>query len=138
MFSWSMSSSFAITYVDLWMPSKYTDSIGNMTLMNTMCDKSQFVVIVLVTKKIYAVFAENVFQHVLMKFDLCHIVVVDDGNPFICDFVAMSKTVDLNFDIIFKRNHKGLTVEYFHRFLNNVVTIAMEDRQSDDAFVRPK
>ena len=103
--------------------------------MNAMCDMSQFVVVVPVTNESSAILAENFFQHVLMKFGLCHLVVIDDGTPFKGAFVAMCKALALNYDILAKRNHKGLTVEHFHRFLNKAVTIAMEDRQSNDVFV---
>ena len=50
--------------------------------MNAMCDMSQFVVVVPVTNESSAILAENCFQHVLMKFGLCHLVVIDDGTPF--------------------------------------------------------
>ena len=36
MFSWPVSSPFAILHVDLWMPGHHTDSNGYMTLM-TLC-----------------------------------------------------------------------------------------------------
>ena len=70
-----------------------------------------------------------------MKFGLCHLVVIDDGTPSKGTFVAMCKALDLNFKIRTKRNHRGLTVEHFHRFFNKAVTIAIEDRKSDDVFV---
>ena len=54
-----------------------------------------------------------------MKFGLCHLVVIDDGNPFKGAFVAMCTALDLNYDILANRNHKGLTVEHFHRFLKS-------------------
>ena len=117
------------------MPGKYTDSNGNMALMNAMCDMSQFVVVVPVTNESSSTLAENFFQHVLMKFGLCHLVVIDDGTPFKGAFVATCTTLDLNYDILTKRNHKGLTAKHFRRFLNKAVTIAMEDRQSNDVFV---
>ena len=43
MFSWSLSILFTILHVELWMPGKYTDSKGNIALMNTICDMIQFV-----------------------------------------------------------------------------------------------
>ena len=46
MYSWSLSISFVIIHVDLWMPGKYTDSKGNMALMNGMRDMSQFAAVV--------------------------------------------------------------------------------------------
>ena len=70
-----------------------------------------------------------------MKFGLCHLVVLDDGSPSKVAFIAMCDTLNLNYDVLAKRNHKGLTVEHFHRFLNNSITIAAEDRGTNDAFV---
>ena len=49
--------------------------MGNMVLMNTMCDVSHFVVVP-VPDESSATLADYFFQHVLMKFGLCHIVVV--------------------------------------------------------------
>ena len=70
-----------------------------------------------------------------MKVGLCHLVVIDDGTLFKGTFVAMYKSLDLNYDILDKHNHKELTVELFHRFLDKAVTIAIEDRQCNDVFV---
>ena len=61
-----------------------------------------------------------------MKFGLCYLVVLDDGNPFKGAFVAMCKSLKSNYDVLAKHNHKGLSVEHFHRFLNKATTIAME------------
>ena len=41
----------------------------------------------------------------------------------------------LNNDGLAKRNSKGLTVENFHRFLIKSVTIAAEERGTNDIFV---
>ena len=68
MFSWPVSSPFVIIHVDLWIPGKYTDSNGNMALMNAICDMSQFVVVVPVTNESSTTLAENFFQYVFMKF----------------------------------------------------------------------
>ena len=70
-----------------------------------------------------------------MKFGLCHLVVLDDGNPFKGAFVAMCKSLKVNYDILAKRKYNGLSVEHFQRFLNKVIKISMEDRQSNDVFV---
>ena len=47
----------------------------------------------------------------------------------------MCDDLNLNHDVLAKRNHKGLTVEHFHRFLNKSITIAAEDRGTNDIFV---
>ena len=134
-FSWPVSLPFAIICIDLWMFSKYTDSNGNVILMDTMGNISQFVVVALVPDESSTILANYFFQHVLMKFGVCHLVVLDDGTPFKGAFVNMCKALDLNYDILAKRNHKGLLVENFHHLFNKGTAIVMEDRKSNDVLV---
>ena len=47
----------------------------------------------------------------------------------------MCETLNLNHDVLAKRNYKGLTVEYFHRFLNKNVTVTAEERDTNDIFI---
>ena len=47
----------------------------------------------------------------------------------------MCKTLRINYKILAKRNHKGLLVEKFHRFINKAITIAAVDRGTNDVFV---
>ena len=47
----------------------------------------------------------------------------------------MCEALNPNHDVRAKRNHKGLTVEHFHRFLNKSVTIGAEERGTNDIFV---
>ena len=58
-------------------------------LLNAMCDTSQFVVVVLVRDETSTTLADNSMQQVLMKFGLCHLVVLDDGSPCKGSFIAM-------------------------------------------------
>ena len=74
-------------------------------------------------------------QHILMKFGLCHLVVLDDGTPFKGDFITMCQALNLSYDIFAQCNHKRLSVENFRRFLNKSVTIAAEDRDTTNIFV---
>ena len=66
---------------------------------------------------------------------MCYLIVLDDGTPFKGSFVAMYQSLKLNYEILAKRNHKGLSVEHFHRFLNKSVTIVVENRGTIDIFV---
>ena len=47
----------------------------------------------------------------------------------------MCKALHINYNILAKRNHKGLLVEKFHRFINKAIAIATEDRNTNDVFV---
>ena len=135
MFSFPISSPFAILHVDLLIPGHHTDPNGYIALMDTMCDMIQFVVIVHVPNESSATLTSSFMQHILMQFGLCHLVVLDDGNQFKGAFIAMCDTLNLNYDVLANRIHKGLRVEHFHRFLNKSVTIAAEDLGTNDIFV---
>ena len=128
-------SPFAILNVDLWLPEHMTDRNGRISLMNTMCDMVQFVVIVYMLDETSTTLASHFIQHILMEFEMCHLIVLDDCTPFKGTFVAMCQTLNLNYDILAKRNHKGLSVEHFHRFLNKSVTTAVEERGTNHIFV---
>ena len=64
-----------------------------------------------------------------------HLVVIDDGTPFKADCVTMCQAYNPNYDVLTNRNHKGLSVEHFYRFLNKSVNIAVEERGTNDIFV---
>ena len=71
----------------------------------------------------------------LMKIGLCHLVVLNDGTSFKVAFVAIRKVLKLNYNILAKRNYKGLSMEHSHRFLIKATTIAMEYHQCTDVIV---
>ena len=74
-------------------------------------------------------------QHVLLKFGMCHLVVIDDNTPFKGAFVAICQVLNMNYDVLTNRNHNGLSVEHFNHFLNKSVTIAAEECGNNDIFV---
>ena len=47
----------------------------------------------------------------------------DDRTPFKGAFVAMYKALDINYNILAKRNHKRLSVGHLRRFLNKPTII---------------
>ena len=98
------------------MPGHYTNSNGNIALMNTMYNMSQFFVVVHVPNETYITLADDLVQRVLTIFGICYLVVLDDGTPFKELFIAMCQSLNLNDNVPAKHNHKGLSVEHFHRF----------------------
>ena len=74
-------------------------------------------------------------QNILLKFGMCHLVALDDFTTFKAVFIAVCEALNLNHDFLVKLNHKGLTIEYFHRFLNKSSTIATKERGIDEIFV---
>ena len=100
-----------------------------------MCNMSQFVVVFPIPDEISVTLSSYFMQHMLVKFGLYHLVVIDNNTHLKGSFIAMCQTLNLNSDILAKRNYKGLTVEYFHRFLNKSVTITAKDRGTNNIFV---
>ena len=96
---------------------------------------TQFIIAVLVPNETASTLAENFVQHVLLKFGIRHLVILDDGSFFKGVFSTICKALNINYDILAKRNHKGLLVEKFYRFLNKSITIEVEDRGTNDIFV---
>ena len=100
-----------------------------------MCDMTQFVVVVPIPNETSTTLADHSMQHILLNFGIYYLVILDDDSPFKCVFSAMYKTLYINFDILPKINHAGLLVETFHSFINKFITIAAEDRGTNDVFV---
>ena len=75
-----------------------------------MCDMTQFVEIVPVPNETSTTLANNFMQYVLLKFGICHLIVLYDSSLFKDIFSAMYKALNINFDILASRNHKGLQI----------------------------
>ena len=77
-FDLPVSSKFAILHVDLWILGHHVGSNGYMAFVNVMCGMSQFVVVVPGSDKCSTILASYYIQYVLLKFGLCHLVLLDD------------------------------------------------------------
>ena len=103
-----------------------------------MCDIIQFIITVPLSDCTSVIISQYVMQDVLMKFGLCHLVIIDDIIPFKSNFTAMCDCLTINYKVIAKRNHKDVSVEHVHRFLNKVVNIASKDRDTVSIFFRSR
>ena len=102
--------------------------------MNVMYYMLLFVVIVPIPNESSTTLAIYFMQHVLLKFGLCHLIVLNDGTPLKEYFPVMCTALNLDYASLSKPIHKDLTVEYVHRFLNKCVTIASEGRYTNEDF----
>ena len=62
------------------------------------------------------------------------VVVVDADSWFQSNFDAMCKLLKLTFWPLSRGNHKGNSVERYHRFLNKTQTISGQDRGTHEVF----
>ena len=69
------------------------------------------------------------------KFGICHLIILDDCNPFKGFFTATRKALHINYDILTKRNHKGVLLRSSNRLINKALTIVAEDKDTDDVLV---
>lgn len=79
--------------------------------MNAMCDRTQFIVVVLVPNETESALVDHSMHHVLLKFSIYHLVLLDDDRRLKVVFSEIYKELYINFDILAKINHKGLLVE---------------------------
>lgn len=66
----------------------------------------------------------------MLTFGTCAISVVDADSSYRGTFKAMCSILKVCFWALARNNHKGLSVEHYHHFLNKIVTIASEEHGS--------
>ena len=67
-------------------------------------------------------------DNVVLTFGICSVVVVDSDSKFMDVFEEMCSKLNIVFWSLSRGNHKGLSVERYHRFLNKTQTIAGNER----------
>jgi hypothetical protein len=135
-YSWPISQPFFVLHVDLWMPGKTmaTDD-GSTHVLAAMCDLTGFVVSVTTAATEADSLARIFMQDVLLKVGLCGLIVVDADSKFLGAFEEMCKLLGLRLHTAARANHKAILVKRFFRSLNKAVTIAANDRGTNDVFV---
>ena len=124
-FSWHITVTFWIMHVDLWSPGTTTDDAGHKGyLMNSMCDLTQFVVSSPTTDITSVALAKLFMSKVAITFGMCSVVVVDDSSNFKNVFLEMFKKLNTHCWVLSRGNHKGNSVEHYHRFINKTQEIA--------------
>ena len=74
-------------------------------------------------------------EHVLLKFELCLMVVIDDSNEFRGTFESICNALYVRFHIVSKRSHKAVGMERFNKCLNHSQRISTEARDTSEPFV---
>ena len=135
-FSWPVTSPFYIMHADLWSPGDTTMPNGKSAcLLNTLCDLTQFVVCMDVTACQTSSHLAIVFtREVIMTFGMVAVLVVDADSKFLKDFEIMCQILRIHLWPLSRGNHKGNSVERFHRFLNKTQTIRGNDRGTHQIF----
>ena len=128
-FSWPVTAPFYIMHLDLWQPGRLLDENNDSVyLFNSMCDLTQFVISTIVKNPNSLELAKCFMEQVLLSYGMCSVVAVDADSKFKSVFEEMCKQLKIMFWPIARGNHKGLSVERYHRFLNKSQTIAGQSR----------
>ena len=134
--SWPITTPFAIISVAIWKPGTITNNDGYTCLLNSMCDMTQFVVVAPAKHTEASYLARLFMESILLKFGLCIMVVIDQGSEFQGVFKKMCKLLNIRYHSVAKRNHKAVSVEWFHKFLNYSQHICTEECCTSAAFVK--
>ena len=122
-FSWPVTIPFWILHCDIWSPGNITDEQGNTSVLNCMCDLTQFVVSIVTSDTTAATLSQLIMEQVLLKYGMCAVIVVDAASNFRGIFEQMCSILSITFWPLARGNHHGLSVERYHRFLNKTQTI---------------
>ena len=123
-------------HVDLWMSGKILDEEGRiLKLMNCMYNLTQVVISIIVKEDNYTKVGKLFMEQVVLSFDMEAVVVVDADSKFLNFFKDTCKRLNINVWPLSRGNHKGMSVEHYHRFLNKTQTINGEDRGLHHTFI---
>ena len=99
-----------------------------------MCDLTQFVVSSVTFDTKATVLAKLFMEDVILSFGMVAVVVVDADSRFRGVFEEVCTILKITMWPLARGNHKGLSVERYHRFLNKTQAIAGQDRGTHEVF----
>ena len=94
-YSWPVSSPFAILHVNIWQPGNVTSYSGSKYILGVMCNLTTFAIIADLDSIDSATLAATFMKDILLKIGLCLLVAPDAGSPFKKNFVDMCKALRL-------------------------------------------
>ena len=106
------------------------ETYDSVAVMNIMCDMTQFIIVAPIPNETAVILIDHFIQHVHT-----HFVILNDSRPFKGVFSVMCKALNINIDILASVHHNCLLVDKFHRFIKKIITIAAEDRGTNNVFV---
>ena len=120
---------FYIMHVNIWSPGHLVDTKKyTIQLMNLMCDLIQFVISSVFCNINAEILANTFMEVVSLSFGLTAVIVVDADSKFISVFEEMCTALKIHLWPLARGNHKGHSVEKYHRFLKKTQTIVCQYR----------
>ena len=128
LFSWPVTMPFYVMRVDTWSPGHLVDT-NNYTirLINSICDFTQFFISSAVQNINAEIHAKTFKEDVALSFGMTAVIVVDIDSKFQRVFEDMCKVLKINPWTIALGNHREISVQTYHQFLNKTKTIVGHD-----------
>ena len=106
-------------HVDLWDPgTSLSKNSSGHHIINDMCDLTQFVVSTNTPETHSEHLTELFMENVVLSFGMVVIIVIDANSRFKVVFKDMCAALIIIYWPLAFGNHKGMSVEKYHRFLN--------------------
>ena len=119
-FSCPVTMPFYIMHVNIWSPGHLLDTNKDtIQLMKSMCDLTQFVISSVVQNINAEIIAKTFMEEVDLSFGMKAVIVVDADSKFRSVFEDMCKSLKIHLWPLARGNHKLISVEKSHQFINN-------------------
>ena len=134
-FSWPVTTPFAIVSVDIRSPGDISSDDGQKYLFGNMCDMSQFVVIQGCRNKESSTVAHLLMEGFLLKFGLCLMIICDQGSENRKIFEKACGALNIRIHPVAKHNHRAVGVERFFKVMLPDQKLCAEECATPKAFV---
>ena len=101
-----------------------------------MCDLTEFFVSTITTETHAKNIAKLFMENIVLSFDMVVLLAVDTNIRFKSVFKDMCASLGTIYWPLVCENHKGTSVEKYHRFLNKTQTTAIQDIGINDIFLQ--
>ena len=116
-------------HVNIWSPGHLVDTKKDtIQQMNSICDLTQFFISSIVQNINTEILAKTFMEKVVLSLGITALIVVEADNKFKSVFEEICTALKIHLWPFARGNHKGLSVEKYHTFLNKTQTIVRQDR----------
>jgi hypothetical protein len=126
---------FKVVHADVYKPGDTQSFDGPRSLMVVMDHMSTFVIVEPLPNELNSTTFAKALYKVLLQFGLAHTCVVDADSKFQAEFTETLKLLKIHRYPLARGNHNGMLVERFNRFLNDSLTIFLNDRGTNRTFL---
>ena len=129
LYSFPIDAPFKVLHVDIYQAGSHSSFEGSTHYLVGACGMTTFAVMEPTAKANSTMFASSIMK-IMMRFGLCHTIVLDKDSKF---FSVFRQTVDLlkiNCHVLSGDNHNPMIIERINRYLNKGLTVLCNERDS--------